>query len=735
MFGLKDWSDRLPNNYATLMMYLRTRHDFTIWVAIGAVGGRARVSARLRHTVLVMLDVAMAALSVFVALWLRFDGNIPEQYLAQIPAVVPIFAIIRLTTLWAFRAYSSLWRYATMREAIAATVAVGTGTLLLFAIGTGTPLMTLPRSVYLIEPLLFAVAAGAPRFVVRWRRIALQRAPKRRGKRVLIVGAGDAGAMLVSEFDRQPALPVQVVGFVDDDESKIQRKIAGVRVLGKRELIPEVVNRKAVEQIIIAMPSVEPAIIRETMAICRETGAELKILPPLSELVSGQVRVQDVRDVEIEDLLRREPVETDLTAISGYLRNKQVLVTGAGGSIGSELCRQVCTFEPARLIILDHSENNVFEIDNELRERFPAVAVEPIVADIRHRAHIDQLFGRYRPDVVFHAAAHKHVPLMEANPEEAIANNVLGTRNVADAAARNGAERFVMVSTDKAVHPGNVMGATKRMAELVVQAMQANGRGNGQRDQTRFVSVRFGNVLGSRGSVIPMFREHIRQGGPVRVTHPDMTRYFMTIPEAVQLILQSAAIGEGGEVFVLDMGEPVRIADLAHDLVRLSGLEPGKDIEIVYTGVRPGEKLFEELVYENETIGQTSHEKIMALNGQHIEPETVQQTIERFEAMLNGGWNGAGTGNGGENRADGSAASGAVERQTVDKLVAYLYEAVDGRPAEQSRLSEDEWSSNRDMVDSRRGQAAEPIDAPAVSPGDAAPATVEAAAGQEAAQP
>ncbi len=470
----------------------------------------------------------------------------------------------------------------------------------------------------------------------------MQRTHGQRHKRVLIVGAGDAGFMLVREFEQQPHLGVHVVGLVDDDVTKINRTMGGVPVLGRHAEIPDIVKRHAVERIIIAMPSAGADVLRETMAICRDTDAELKTLPPVGELVAGRVRAQDVRDVRIEDLLRREPVATDLSAISGYLHGKRVLVTGAGGSIGSELCRQVCTFEPAQLVLLDHSENAVFEIDAELRERFPRVSLAPVIGDVRSRTKMEQVCAVYRPQVVFHAAAHKHVPLMEVNPDEAIANNVLGTRNVAEAAARCGAERFVMVSTDKAVNPGNVMGATKRLAELVVQGMQAAQGGQGSAAAgpsetpggTRFVSVRFGNVLGSRGSVIPLFQRQIDQGGPVTVTHPDMTRYFMTIPEAVQLILQAAAMGRGGEVFVLDMGEPVRIADLAHDLIRLSGLVPGKDIDIVYTGVRPGEKLFEELVNDGETVRKTSHEKIMALDGGRIDVASVQETVRRLEELL-----------------------------------------------------------------------------------------------------
>lgn len=615
--------------------------------------------ARIRHIVLACMDAVFAAISLRVALGLRFDGSIPLQYAEQLAVAIPLFVLVRLGVLAAFRAYRSLWRYATLREAATAGAGIAVGTLVLFAVDRGTGWMTLPRAVYAIEAMLFLMLAAAPRLLVRWQRSqglreesglifrlmrfvegslshpASHPAPVVRTP-VLVVGAGDAGAMLIREAQQQPALGLHIVGLIDDDKTKLNLQIGGVSVLGGREQIPGIVRRWRVEQIIIAMPSVDPDIVREIMDICADTGVRLKTLPPLEEMISGRVRVQDVRDVRIEDLLRRDPVATDLSAISGYLHGRSVLVTGAGGSIGSELCRQVAGFAPKCLILLEHSENSMFDIEGELRHDYPDVTVETIVADVRDRAKMDRILGRYRPDVVYHAAAHKHVPLMEANPDEAVANNVLGTRNVAEAASRHGAERFVMVSTDKAVNPGNVMGATKRMAELVVQAMQAVGD-KGEGPATRFVSVRFGNVLASRGSVIPIFQKQIERGGPVTVTHPDMTRYFMTIPEAVQLILQAAAIGQGGEVFVLDMGEPVRIVDLAYDLVRLSGLEPGRDIEIVFTGVRPGEKLFEELVNDGETVVDTTHEKIMALKGGPVDADRVDYTMERFESLLAGG--------------------------------------------------------------------------------------------------
>lgn len=575
------------------------------------------------------LDGLIAAVALWLALVLRFDGRVPDTYTQQLTLVIPLFVCVRLVSFWVFGLYRVLWRYASVRELLVGGLAILAASIVLFVGDWLNPSVNLPRSVYAIEALLFALGAGSIRIFARLRRIirpSKERTPRR--TRVLIIGAGDAGAMLVQEFEKQPHLGVDVVGLVDDDVTKINRQLNGVRVLGRRDQVGELVRRYRVDQIIIAMPSVPQRVIQETINLCKDTGAQLKILPPLPALMVGNVRVQDVRDVQIEDLLRREPVKTDLSLISGYLRGRRVLVTGAGGSIGSELCRQVCALAPEQLIMVGHGENSIFEIQQELTQRFPDVLITPVIADIRDRAKMDRVFRTYKPHVVFHAAAHKHVPLMEAHPDEAITSNVLGTRNVAEAAANHGAERFVMVSTDKAVNPANVMGASKRLAELVVQAMQARGTG------TRFVSVRFGNVLGSRGSVIPIFKKQIAQGGPVTVTHPEMRRYFMTIPEAVQLIIQAGAMGKGGEVFVLDMGEPVRIADLARDLIRLSGYEPDKDIKIVYTGPRPGEKLFEELINEGEAVHRTNHEKIMVLNGVLADPKMVEEVIEELEQLL-----------------------------------------------------------------------------------------------------
>jgi FlaA1/EpsC-like NDP-sugar epimerase len=489
------------------------------------------------------------------------------------------------------------------------------------------PPVTIPRSIPIIFLLLALVATAAPRLLARFDTIRQRkRARMSRVSPVLIVGAGDAGRLTAREFQQNPQLGMEVVGFLDDDLAKQALQIHGIPVLGTRYDLPLVVKRLQIEQVIIAMPVAPGKVIRELVATCEQVGVQTKILPGIYDLLGGKVGVTALRNVQIEDLLRRTPVQTDTAAVSTLLRGKRVLVSGGGGSIGSELCRQVLRCAPAELIVLGHGENSVFEIQNELQRLVAKQGVEAprihgVIADIRFAERIEMLFEEYRPEVVFHAAAHKHVPLMEANPAEGITNNVLGTRNLLRAARQVEVEHFVMISTDKAVNPTSVMGACKRVAELLVhEAARATGK--------PYVAVRFGNVLGSRGSVVLTFRQQIAAGGPVTVTDPEMRRYFMTIPEAVQLVLQAAVLGRGGEVFVLDMGEPVKIADLARDMVELSGLEVERDIDIVFTGLRPGEKLFEELFVEGEVYHRTRHEKIfIAGNASVLVPTTLEEGL------------------------------------------------------------------------------------------------------------
>jgi FlaA1/EpsC-like NDP-sugar epimerase len=422
-------------------------------------------------------------------------------------------------------------------------------------------------------------------------------------RRFLIIGAGNAGEALLRELMRRKDTPYQVVGFVDDDPAKYRMKIHGVPVLGTVEQLPQICQKYSIDEIAIAIPSATPKQMRRVVQICQGTKLRFSTVPSITDIASGKLRVSQIRDVDINDLLGREEVKLDVEGIQRFLRGKTILVTGAGGSIGSEMCRQVCGFGPRCLLLLEQAENPLFFIEGELRKTFPNVPLEPLICDITDRVRVDQIFDRYRPEVVIHAAAHKHVPLMELNPGEAIKNNVIGTMNVANAADRIGSEHFVMISTDKAVNPTSIMGSSKRIAEMYIQDLNNTSK-------THFVTVRFGNVLGSNGSVVPIFKKQIAEGGPVTVTHPEMRRYFMTIPEASQLVLQAAAIGKGGEIFVLDMGEPVKIVDLARDLITLSGFRPGEDIEIVFTGLRPGEKLFEELSIAGEDMVPTVHPKI-----------------------------------------------------------------------------------------------------------------------------
>jgi FlaA1/EpsC-like NDP-sugar epimerase len=587
-----------------------------------------------------LFDFALIAVGVVLAYGIRFDGRIPDQYLHRLPEIVLVWVALRAVWLVAYRFYSQTWEYASVREMLVILAAVSMGTLTLYVLNLFVPYdgFLVPRSIFVIEWFLANFFLGGSRFLIRVTHDALKQqtninrenlagSPSAVGKRLLIIGAGDAGAMALREMQRSTTW--QVVGFIDDDLQKQGRLVGGVPVLGGRGSIAEAVKTKDVGEILIAMPSASRQMMREIFAAAQKTGRPVRTLPALYELINGRVTVNQIREVQIEDLLGREPVETDIRPIAAYLHGRTVLVTGAGGSIGSELCRQITRYQPARLILLGHGENSIFGIEQELRVAHPHLRLEPVIADIRERGKIERVFAAKKPQVVFHAAAHKHVPLMEANPDEAVSNNVFGTRNVVEAASRVEVERFVLVSTDKAVRPTNAMGCSKRVAELIVQ--QADGH-----SRTRFVAVRFGNVLGSRGSVIPLFRKQIAAGGPVTVTHPEMRRYFMTIPEAVQLIIQAGALGEGGEIFLLNMGEPVRILDLARDLIRLSGLEPDVDIPIVFSGPRPGEKLFEELHTEGEDVLPTPHPKIVKLYSAAAEV-WLESGLERLERALASG--------------------------------------------------------------------------------------------------
>ena len=579
-----------------------------------------------RRGILLILDFCLVNLAYIGALLIRFETVPPAQWRSYLTIALPA-TVVQLLSNYLFGLYRRSWRYASIDEMLAVVSAVSVGTLFnivltLFWFGA------LPmRSIVLIGWLLNISLVGGSRFA--WRVLArriLNHPVKTDTKNILIIGAGDGGVMVARELRNHYGSNVKLVGFIDDDPQKQNQRILGYPVLGMKDDILPIVNEYAVDEIIISMPSVPRKIIREIVVITQQTGKKVKILPGVFDLIEGNVTVNEIREVEIEDLLGRDPVEADLAGMSSYITNRTVLVTGAGGSIGSELCRQILDFKPCQLLLLDNCENNMYEIEMELghRSQVPLVA---LVKDVRDGKAIQEVFAKFKPEVVFHAAAHKHVPLMEKNPEEAIKNNVYGTYQVAYAAHLHGASKFVLVSTDKAVNPTSVMGASKRVAEMVIQYLDTISK-------TNYVAVRFGNVLGSRGSVIPLFRKQILAGGPVTVTHENMIRYFMTIPEAVQLILQAGALARGGEIFVLDMGDPVRILDLAETLVRLSGFQPYTDIDIVITGMRPGEKLFEELLTAEEGVNATTHERIFVAKPTGLDVPLLKRITNRFNLGL-----------------------------------------------------------------------------------------------------
>jgi FlaA1/EpsC-like NDP-sugar epimerase len=563
---------------------------------------------RNRHFLLV--DLVLLGLLPFAVLALRletfdFDTTTSETVLTYAALALPL----RIAIMYGSGVYRFLWRYASLVELerlLYAGAVSGIVTFLLGAVilpGLGLTPIRMPLSALAFDAVATFGMIAAPRLAVRllWARGATRAAG---AKRAVIVGAGALGQAVLREAQANPAVHMEPVAFVDDDTSKTGLLLGGVPVEGTIGEIEAVIKKHGADEVIIAIPSPKGAVVRRIFNGAGAAGVTTRIVPGMNDLISGRVSVQALRKVEIQDLLRREPIETDMAAVKSLAAGQVVLVTGAGGSIGSELCRQIAPLEPSALVLLDHSENSVFEIDNELRKAFPGLRIVPLIADIRDTARIRSSFEAIKPYAVFHAAAHKHVPLMEGNAAEAVTNNILGTRNVVDAALDNGVDHLVFISTDKAVRPTSVMGATKRIAEdLIRHAAAIEGK--------NFVAVRFGNVLGSRGSVIPTFVKQIEEGGPVTVTHPEMKRYFMTIPEAVQLVLQAAAMGTGGELFVLDMGEQVKIVDLARDLIRLSGLEEGTDIEISYTGIRPGEKLYEEVFFGHEEVSTTSHPKVL----------------------------------------------------------------------------------------------------------------------------
>ena len=562
-----------------------------------------------RRVSLVIYDVASVLGASFLAIVMRYEFEydlIPNYFLETILRFLPFNLIFTIIIFYGFRLYHSLWAFAGESELQNIIV----GCFLSSAVnGVGLFFVkvydrAVPNSYYFMYCFLLITFTFISRFSYRFIRSKKHKSQNKKNDiRVMIIGAGDAGNSLIKEIVNSNYSTMTIGCIIDDDQKKWGSFIQGIKVAGGRDKILECVDVYGIDEIFIAIPSASRKVKRELLEVCKDTECKLRSLPGMYQLVNGEVNVSQLRDVEVEDLLGRDPIRVDLDSILGYVSNKVVLVTGGGGSIGSELCRQIAQHKPRKLIILDIYENNVYEVQQELLHKYPQLDLLVLIASVRNTNRMNTIFETYRPDIVYHAAAHKHVPLMETSPNEAVKNNVFGTWKTAQAAAYYGTKKFVMISTDKAVNPTNIMGASKRICEMIIQTFNRHY-------DTEFVAVRFGNVLGSNGSVIPLFKKQIAQGGPVTVTHPDIIRYFMTIPEAVSLVLQAGAYARGGEIFVLDMGEPVKILDLAKNLIRLSGYKVGEDIEIEFTGLRPGEKLYEELLMEEEGLQDTANSMI-----------------------------------------------------------------------------------------------------------------------------
>ena len=567
-----------------------------------------KTQLNIRRIFLVSFDVISIIIAAYGSLLLRFSGPIESQYLHRVNILIGSMILIGLAIFITFRLYHSLWQFASiieLKNIIFASIMSAIANILICEL-TGNPL---PRSCYFIYFLLLVLMVGGSRFIYRFIRLYAARHNIRGRKeqrpleKVMIIGAGVAGEKVYKEILGSKSIYKEVICFIDDEPSKWNRTIHGVSIYGGRDKIIEAVNKYKIEEIMVAMPSASKRDLIDIFNICKETKCKLKKLPGIYQFINEDVHISDLKEVEIQDLLGRDPIKVNLADIMGYVTDKVVMVTGGGGSIGSELCRQIAANKPKQLIIVDIYENNAYDIQLELKHNYPELNLETLIASVRNEVKVNKLFEIYHPDIVYHAAAHKHVPLMEDAPNEAVKNNVFGTLNVVKTADKYKIQRFILISTDKAVNPTNIMGATKRLCEMIVQTYN-------KRSQTEYVAVRFGNVLGSNGSVIPLFKKQIKAGGPVTVTHPDIIRYFMTIPEAVSLVLQAGAYAKGGEIFILDMGKPVKIVDMARNLIKLSGYEPDVDIEIEFTGLRPGEKLYEELLMKEEGLQETANRMI-----------------------------------------------------------------------------------------------------------------------------
>jgi FlaA1/EpsC-like NDP-sugar epimerase len=600
---------------------------------------------RYRRGLIVLVHAVLFALSLLMSFGLAYNfSGLSEWFYPLYLPMLSVILVIKLVVFWRFNLYQGWWRYVSLYDLIRITIASHVSlfifVLAFFAFawtGSHSPatverifpverLETFRQSIFLLDWACTIAMVCGVRIAVRLYHEEFCQLSGGRLIRTLIVGAGDSGEMALREIHRMAVEQYEVVGLLDDDTTKHGATILGCKVLGSPDNIKEFCEKHQIDEVLIAQSTTSPREVRRIVEKCQGTNVRFRTIPALTDLISGKLRVSQMREIDINDLLGREPAKLDCEAISNYIHNKVVMITGAGGSIGSEMCRQIGNFAPARLVLIEQAENPLFFIEREMRRKFPDLNIVVYICDITDRDRVDLIFGKERPNAVFHAAAHKHVPLMEQNPTEAVKNNIFGTKNCADMAAKYGCQKFVMISTDKAVNPTSVMGCSKRIAEMYIQGINAPGG-------TQFVTVRFGNVLGSNGSVVPIFKEQILQGGPVCVTHPDMRRYFMTIPEASQLVMQAAAIGKGGEIFLLDMGESVKIVDLARDMITLSGFTPDEDIEIKFSGIRPGEKLFEELSLEGEDMTPTSHEKIAVWQKAPVDRKTLLNGFDELASL------------------------------------------------------------------------------------------------------
>ena len=580
---------------------------------------------KYRKVIIILHQTVLLAATYYLAFLLRFDFSIPGPMQNVFLQTLPVFLVVKLIAFFYFRLFRGWWRYIGMSDLLDIIKAALSSAVVIFGIlYFARGMIGYPRSVFILDAMLTVIVIGGVRFAARAYTESVRTQTTQAN--ALIVGAGGAGRIIARELNSNEKLGFNLVGFIDDDPAKQGERMRGIRVLGKTDDLPQIIAGNDVSQILIAIPSATGRQMQRIINKCVECRVDFKTLPALGDIINGSVSVGLMRRVNVEDLLKREPVQLDLAKIQRKFQQKAVMITGAAGSIGSELARQVAAFGPSKVVLFDRCENDLHRLEVDFAERFPNLERIPAVGDISDLARLKEVMTAHRPTSLFHAAAYKHVPMMERNCFQAVTNNIFGTYNVARMAEECGVEDFVMISSDKAVNPTNIMGTTKRLAEMVILGLQGNS--------TRYVSVRFGNVLGSNGSVVPLFERQIAARKPVTVTHPEVRRYFMTIPEAVQLVLQASTMGKGGEIFVLEMGEPVKIVDLARDLIRLSGLEPGRDIPIIFTGLRPGEKLFEELRFDAEGLKPTAHEKIHVFDGGRVDPKQVNTWLEELAGIV-----------------------------------------------------------------------------------------------------